>query len=448
MAAVALLLLPLLLAPRGSDAAYCHGKPDPNAKPNKNAIVTQKPAFVKSTGNASLYRAGDGEDAFSVVHLYGATAYEVGYNHGVLMRDDMRAFFPKVFAYFESQFVQAINSTVPWIPKEIALWVAEVFVLSFILSLGGSTEIGLDVALDATWDLMILYSPRHFAEEMRGMSDATGVEYKMIRRIHMIGELTQGHCSMLGAWGTAVEDKRSLLQLRALDWDTDGPFQDFPQVTIYHAADGRKSKTFANVGWTGWIGSISGMSAEALAVSEIGVTFPDGTFGKQSRVGYPFVFLLRDILQFDASLPDARARITNARRTCNLILGVGDGKMAYPVDDADHPAPFNSVQYSHSVANFINDTHFLPVNDTWHSKIKNMVYHGMDWLCPGYSVVLQRQLQDLDGTLTPEIIASRGSPRGDLRPYHNDASSCQRSRIRRVWATDGVRSSIHKTEHD
>lgn len=34
-----------------------------------------------------------------------------------------------------------------------------------------------------------------------------------------------------------------------------GPFKDFPQVTVYHPTSGN---AFANIGWTGWIGSITG----------------------------------------------------------------------------------------------------------------------------------------------------------------------------------------------
>jgi hypothetical protein len=55
--------------------------------------------------------------------------------------------------------------------------------------------------------------------------------------------------------------------------------------------------SFANVGWTGWLGSITGMSSERVAISEIGVSFPDASFGNESRVGNPFTFLLRDIIQ-------------------------------------------------------------------------------------------------------------------------------------------------------
>ena len=42
-----------------------------------------------------------------------------------------------------------------------------------------------------------------------------------------------------------------------------------------------------------------GISSKQIAISEIGVTFPDETFGNTSRFGVPFTFLLRDILQFD-----------------------------------------------------------------------------------------------------------------------------------------------------
>ena len=36
-----------------------------------------------------------------------------------------------------------------------------------------------------------------------------------------------------------------------------GPFKNHPQVTVYHPNDGNGG-TFANVGWSGWIGSIQG----------------------------------------------------------------------------------------------------------------------------------------------------------------------------------------------
>ena len=68
-----------------------------------------------------------------------------------------------------------------------------------------------------------------------------------------------------------------------------GPFKNYPQVTVYHPpADGSLGHAFANIGWTGWVGSITGFSSVDMAMSEIGVTYPDDTFGKDSRFGVPF----------------------------------------------------------------------------------------------------------------------------------------------------------------
>jgi len=40
---------------------------------------------------------------------------------------------------------------------------------------------------------------------------------------------------------------------------------------------------------------------------------------------------------------------------------------------------------------------------TWHPRIDNIVYYGMDWLCPGYNQVLANQLTHAYGKITPEL---------------------------------------------
>lgn len=72
-------------------------------------------------------------------------------------------------------------------------------------------------ALDLTYEITSPYTNRKYYEEMRGIADGSGVSLRLMRRIHMIGELTKGTCSMFGAWGKATLGE-SLIQLRALDW--------------------------------------------------------------------------------------------------------------------------------------------------------------------------------------------------------------------------------------
>lgn len=374
--AVALIVLAVVGAAGVAQAAYCHGHPSPDAKPNENPVNYAPPTEVLSRAarNGRAYMAGTGNDTFWVVHLWGSP-YEMGHALGEMFKDELPEFFDRVWAYMKSQVTGALDKLPPWLSSMIGTF-------------------GLELALDLTEGLTRKYTNEDYYTELQGMADATGVWVQQAIRVHLIGSLTQGDCSAFGAWGEATKDVGGgLLQLRALDWDTDGPFKDFPAVIVYHPSEG-KGHPFANVGFIGWIGSITGMSSQQMAISEIGVAYPDESFGKMSRAGVPFVFLLRDILQYDKSLTEALTRMKTATRTCDLILGVGDGKT---------DKTFRAVQYSYSVANVQNDTNMMPHNDTWHARIPNIVYYGMDWLCPGYNKVLHDQLVKNYGKLTAEV---------------------------------------------
>ncbi|WAR12323.1 DCD1A-like protein [Mya arenaria] len=374
MATLMVEILCLFLSVSVVCGAECQGKPSPDARQNLNPIFGGMPTFVRQVRNGKLYQAGISQDSFYVVHVWG-TPYEMGYAQGELMKTETINFMNSVWKYLEDQVIGDINSTFfqPWFLKDVA-------------------DFGLVAALDLELTITRKYTGNYFFEEAQGLADATGVDYMTIQRIHVIGELTKGDCSMMGAWGSAVRDPNSLLQLRALDWNTDGPFKDFPQVTVYHPSSGN-GHPFANIGWTGWLGSITGFNKAQLSISEIGVTFPDKTFGTESRFGIPFTYILRDVLQFDTSLAGAQTRLSNAHRTCNLILGVGDAKSR----------SFRGIEYSASVANFYTDTDMQPTAD-WHPRIKNVVYYGMDWLCPSFSEVLARQISTHYGNLSPDVI--------------------------------------------
>ena len=157
---------------------------------------------------------------------------------------------------------------------------------------------------------------------------------------------------------------------------------------------------FVNVGMLGFIGTFTGQSSTQLGVSEIGVSFPDKTyFGSESFAGVPFVYALRDILEFDNSYTDSVARLQGANRTCDLILAVADGKAQTA----------RSFAVSASEIFVFDDKNLQPWNntaDTWHPRFPDVVYHAMDWLCPGYSIPFSAQLKALWGALTPANIIS------------------------------------------
>jgi hypothetical protein len=228
--------------------------------------------------NGKLYSAGNGDDLIHIVHVWGSP-YEMGYAHGELMTSQAHSFMNDVWSYLEEQVEAAINKSTSFFPS----WFIEDVV-----------NVGLEAALDAEIIITEHFTGGYFLEEIKGLADSCEVDYKRIQRIHMIGELTKGQCSMFGANSSATVDG-GLLQLRALDWNVDGPFKNYPQVTIYHPNHGN-GHAFANIGWTGWIGSITGMSSVQVAISEIGVSFPDDSFGHESRFGIPFTVCANAIL--------------------------------------------------------------------------------------------------------------------------------------------------------
>lgn len=200
-------------------------------------------------------------------------------------------------------------------------------------------------------------------------------------------------------------------QLRALDFDTTGPFKDYPQVTVYHPSEGN---AWAQVGWPGNVGVLTGYSDQKMAISEIGVSFPDDSFGQgtdntppEKVHGEPWMYVLRDTLQYTNTLDAGVNHIQKADRTCNLIIGLGDGK-------AQHAY---GIQYSGYVANAYDDKNQLPVNETWHPVVPDVVYNGMDWLCPNFDSVLGAQLSKYHGQLTEQVIIGNVLPTtqtGDL----------------------------------
>jgi len=156
------------------------------------------------------------------------------------------------------------------------------------------------MAFDATYLATEMYTTPGYYEELKGISDASGIDYYKGRALQLVGAISQGKCSMFGSWGKASKNNHTI-QLRSLDWNLDGPFYKWPAITVYHLS-GELGNSWANMGILGFMGVFSGINEKQMAVSEIGVYFSDETFGNESRFGNPFTYMLRDILQFDTNL--------------------------------------------------------------------------------------------------------------------------------------------------
>jgi len=316
---------------------------------NENPIFDKPPQFVREVPNGRLELVGEGDDAIQIAQVWG-TPYEMGFAAGTLLKKEISAYLENV----------------------ISLMVEK---------LGGDPEL-----IDRVYELSHPYIPEHYMEEMQGLAKGSDQEFKALMRANLIGETSEWHCSLFGAWGAATASTQSLLQLRALDYSVDAEIQRFPVITVYHPDEGH---AFANIGWSGMIGAVTGMSSSQLAISEIG---DDYDAENDTFEGVPFAFLLRDILQFDNTLDEAVARLQKSPRTTSLMYAVGDGKKGEA----------RSFQTSHTLCNVFNPDNLEPVTPT-HPRIKDIVYWGMSWNVPQYDGPLSEMLKKHYGKLTPEI---------------------------------------------
>jgi len=287
-----------------------------------NHSIFQKAVFVRNNSGASLYQMPEVSPPLNIIHLWGSP-YEMGFAHGSLMKKEIQQMYEFMYDWIDAQMQPYIDSLPEWLQKILE-------------------EIGIEGALEATYLLTRPYIPDHWLEELQGLADGAGVSFSTVIQVHMFPELIQAQCTMVGAWGPASKTG-SLYQLRALDWSTDGPFQQLPAVYIFHpnADDGH---TFSIVSWVGFVAGLSGYSSVSLALSQ---KVWDGYNGEFSRHGYPWHFLLRDILQYDADVNSGLSRIATAARTCAIFVGLGD-----PHNN------FRAIEYAYDNVTVYDDMNF------------------------------------------------------------------------------------------
>jgi hypothetical protein len=341
-------------------------------KPNLNPIFTNDPVLIATTTNGKLYQANQISPPINVLHVYG-TAYEMGKAHGILLKDQIHSLVDGM----KDWIYRMIDQYIDFLPKEIRI-LFETY--------------GVDAVLDVTYLLTEEYTPQYFFDEIQGLADGSGIDYMDLVRVHMFPELIKAQCSMFGTWGPAIANTTgSLYQLRALDWSTDGPFQQFPTVIVYHPSD--NGHDFSILTWSGFIGALTGYSSAPMGICEKVWLHYNGT---SSRSGIPFHFLLRDILQFDADIDQTLSRIASAERTCSIFIGLGD-----------HTNTFRAVEYSYQQIQVWNDYNFPAYKN--HPRMPGLVFidkHTQPSEDPCMGSLMQQYYGSLDAVTTIRYITA------------------------------------------
>lgn len=237
-----------------------------------------------------------------VLYLKG-TAYERGYQHGKLLR-------------------QEIADNIQW------LYDAAV------------DEFKIEELFDESYERMRPFISQEYADEMHGLAHGSRLPLKVIHGVHALPEIGEWggkkhlkqvvkqmmdgelgtSCSNFCAEHKATADG-AFYTVRILDWGLHriSRLHKYPLIAVNVPDQGYAS---ANIGWIGFIGAISGMNEQGITLGEMGYGDPEG----ETLRGKPMPFLLRDILSQAKNLKDVRKIIQESPGTNSFVYLMSDGK--------------------------------------------------------------------------------------------------------------------------
>ncbi len=173
--------------------------------------------------------------------------------------------------------------------------------------------------------------PERHKVETRAMADSLGIDQQLAETLNVFPELF--HCSGFAVFGTATVDGK-LYHGRVLDYMTAIGLQD-AATTFIVSVDG--SIPFANVGYAGFIGSVSGMNSQGISLGEMGGR------GEGQWDGAPMATLMRRALEECSTLEQVQQLWTNSPRTCEYYYVFADGKTNKAVGVAATPQSIEFV---------------------------------------------------------------------------------------------------------
>jgi len=173
----------------------------------------------------------------------------------------------------------------------------------------------VEATLDMIWRKQTEFVPKRYVKEMRALADASGVDFDTIRRANCIPEMF--HCSGFAVFGKATKGG-TLYHGRILDYGVEMGLQDHAVVII---AEPEGFAPFVNVGYAGFIGSVTGMNLKQMGFGEIG----GSAIGPYE--GVPMAFLMRRGLEETSTLEEARTLFRDNKRTCEYYYVVSDAKI-------------------------------------------------------------------------------------------------------------------------
>ena len=265
-----------------------------------NKIPTLGPAtgerhVVAREGNGLLEEV----DGTRVLVLRG-TPEEMGHQHGVLMK-------------------KAIHRLVNQI--------------LFGVGVGSSFEEGEWVLgkIEAAQKRLDPFMDERYFREMDSLASAADLPREEVRLANFFPEMF--HCSGFAIFGKATADGQ-LYHGRILDYMRGMGLEQSAVVMVFQPDQGN---AWVNVGYAGFIGSVTAMNEKHLAMGEMGGR------GQGHWDGKPMAELVREVMEKANTLDEAVAIMRKGPRTCEYYYVISDAKSNRAVGIAATPDKFETI---------------------------------------------------------------------------------------------------------
>jgi len=307
---------------------------------------TRNFAMTPAARDAIVKKASIEErDGVLVLRLSGAP-YEMGYQHGVLLKDNIRKFFrDDVLGYLDSVEKKRRRDAFP--NSSLA---------RYFRSKAESLEGNI---------------PQDYREELRGLSEGCGLRYEDLLLMH-----------------TAV-DTASLSRL-GLDSGFRDRLKERKVIIFYAPESGNK---FVTAGCPGIIGALTGINEKGVTLDEVGYGKTD-TFAR----GIPVLFLFRQWLQYSNSPYDAIRVVSSSQRTIADSVIVADTRVnegcVIDFDAKKYDATFETDKVAGSLRYFIKFKEEFDFTVTDEKPVDPFEFYNYEKAVPEYKLEPKEQTRE------------------------------------------------------
>jgi len=175
------------------------------------------------------------------------------------------------------------------------------------------------------------FTDERYFREMDALASAAGLPREEVRIANFFPELF--HCSGFALFGKATVGGK-MYHGRILDYLRGMGLEQNATVIVFQPDQGN---AWVNVGYAGFVGSVTAMNEKHLAIGEMGGR------GEGHWDGKPMAELVREVMEKASTLEEAVAIMRKGPRTCEYYYVISDAKSNRAVGIAATPDKFETI---------------------------------------------------------------------------------------------------------